>query len=51
LIEPYVLQEVEPSVLTLCGIKAGDALKVKKVSKNFLSGEDGDGDMVKYTIM
>jgi hypothetical protein len=30
----------------LCGIKAGDALKVIKVSKNFLSGEDGDEDMV-----
>ena len=37
--------------LNLSGIKAGDALKVKKVSKNVLSGEDGDGDMVKYTIM
>ena len=28
----------------LCGIEAGDALKVKKVSKNFL--EYGDEDMV-----
>ena len=47
LTEPNVLQEVKPSVLMLCGIKAGDALKVKKLTKNFPLEDDSDEEEVR----